>query len=151
MPATTNFLIPNATVFVEIGVFAAVLGVVARFVLPPLQAAMNHRQEEVRTAIETTQQARQLLETAEFEYETKLNDARRQASVIIESGRRVSAHIQAEARQQAKEEHDRIVTQARRYIDRAAAASRDQLQQGARGISTDVVTSAVRVDTPPRL
>ena len=129
MFTSANFLVPNATVLVEIGVFAAVLGVVARFVLPRLRAAMDHRQEEIRSAIEATQRARQLLKTAELDYETRLSDARRQASAIIESARRVGAYLQAEARKQAKEEHDRIVARAQLDIDQATAVARDQLQQ----------------------
>ena len=131
MLATANFLVPNATILVEIGVFAAVLGIVARFVLPHLRAAMDRRQDEIRSSIETARRAEQLLAAAEVEYHAKLTDARRQAGAIIESGRSISDHLQTEARQRGKEEHDRIVARAQWDIDRALAVANDQPRQEA--------------------
>lgn len=142
MLATTNFLVPNATVLVEIAVFAAVLGVVARFVLPHLKAAVDQRQAEIRTSIETSRRAEQLLAAADAEYNAKLDQARREAGAIIETGRRVGAHQEAEGRRRAKEEHDRIVARAQWDIDRALAVARERLHEEA---------NRLQIDEPPSL
>lgn len=137
MLATSNFLVPNATVIVEIAVFAAVLGVVARFILPHLKAAMDQRQEQIRTSIQTSRRAEQLLAAAEGEYNAKLDQARREASAIIETGRSVGAHIEAESRQRAKEEHGRLVARAQWDIDRALAVARERLQDEANRLQVE--------------
>lgn len=148
MLATANFLVPNATVLVEIGVFAGVLGTVARFVLPHLQAAMDRRQEEIRSSIETARRAEKLLAAAETEYHAKLTDARKQAGTIIDSGRSISDQLQTEARQRAKEEHDRIVARAQWDIDRALAVANDQLRQEAARLDVNARPSLDLVEPP---
>ena len=142
MLATSNFLVPNATALVEVVVFVAVLGIVARFVLPHLETVMDRREAEIRTAIETSRRAEQLLAAAEAEYNAKLDQARREASAIIETGRRVGALLEAEGRRGAKEEHDRIVAQAEWDIERALAVARERLHDEA---------SRLQVDEPPPL
>jgi F-type H+-transporting ATPase subunit b len=148
MLATANFLVPNATVLVEIGVFAAVLGILARFVLPHLRAAMDRRQEEIRKSIETARRAEQLLAAAEVEYHAKLTDARRQARAIIDGGRSISDHLQTEARQRAREDHDRIVARAQWDIDRAFAVANDQLRQEAVRLGVKTRPSLDLVEPP---
>lgn len=142
MLATANLLVPNATALVEIAVFAAVLGIVARFVLPPLKAAMDQRQAEIRSSIEAGRRGEHLLAAAEAECNAKLDQARREASAIVETGRSIGAHLEAESRQRAKEEHDRIVARARWDIDRALAVARERLHDEAKRL---------HVDEPPSL
>ncbi len=50
---------------------------------------------------------------------------------IIGAGRSISDHLETEARQRAKEEHDRIVARAQWDIDRVLAVANDQLRQEA--------------------
>jgi len=52
------FLIPNATFFVELMIFLLVLGVVWRYVVPPVKRAMQERQEMIRRQIEESEQTR---------------------------------------------------------------------------------------------
>lgn len=137
MLATANFLVPNATVLVDIAVFAAVLGIVARFVLPTLRAAMDRRQDEIRSSIEKVRRAEQVLAAAEAEHLAMLTDTRGQAAAILESARRVSDHLQREAHQRAKKEHDRIVARAQWDIDRALAVANDELRQEAARLDVD--------------
>ncbi len=58
MIASSNFLIPNATLIVEIVAFLIVLGFLAKYVLPPLNKALEERQEQIRNALEAAERAR---------------------------------------------------------------------------------------------
>ena len=53
-----NFLIPNGTFVVELVIFLVVLGVVAKWILPPLQNVSEARRVRIRTALEEAEQAR---------------------------------------------------------------------------------------------
>ena len=61
------FLLPNATFFVELILFLVIFGVVAKVILPPIQAAMDERARTVRAAQEASDEgqaeAERLVET----------------------------------------------------------------------------------------
>ncbi len=87
-----NFLIPNMTFVVELAAFVIVLGVLWRYVIPPVQQAMTARQEMARKLVRDSEEARQLLEKAQTAYKTALADARREA-----------ARLRAQTEQQRRE------------------------------------------------
>jgi F-type H+-transporting ATPase subunit b len=90
--AAGNFLIPNMTFVVELMAFIIVLGVLWRYVIPPVQQAMNARQETARKLVSDSEEAKRLLEHAQTAYKTALADARREA-----------AQLRAQAEQQRRE------------------------------------------------
>ena len=47
-PMESNFLVPNATFFVELFAFALLLFLLAKYVIPPINRAMTARQEAIR-------------------------------------------------------------------------------------------------------
>ena len=77
--AAGNFLIPNMTFVVELAAFIIVLGVLWRYVIPPVQQAMTVRQEMARKLVSDSEEARRLLERAQAAYEAAMADARHEA------------------------------------------------------------------------
>jgi F-type H+-transporting ATPase subunit b len=77
-----NFLIPNMTFVVELAAFMIVLGVLWRYVIPPVQQAVAARQEIARKLVIDRQEAGQLLEKAQTAYESAMADARREAAQL---------------------------------------------------------------------
>ena len=99
-----NFLIPNMTFVVELAAFLIVLGVLWRYVIPPVQQGMTARQEIARKLVSDRQEAKQLLEKAQTAYETAMAEARHEAAqlrALAEEQRREiveGASTEAEAR-----------------------------------------------------
>jgi F-type H+-transporting ATPase subunit b len=81
-PAAGNFLVPNMTFVVELAAFVIVLGVLRRYVIPPVQEAMTARQEIARKLVSDRQEAQQLLKKAQTAYKTAMADARREAAQL---------------------------------------------------------------------
>ncbi|MGH3941235.1 MAG: F0F1 ATP synthase subunit B [Pseudonocardiaceae bacterium] len=102
------FLIPNATFFIELAIFLAILFVIWRYVIPPIKKAMNERQEMIRGQIEDSEQARQRLQEAQTRYSEALAEARVEAAKIREAARADAQVIKDEMRQQAEQEVARI-------------------------------------------
>jgi F-type H+-transporting ATPase subunit b len=102
-----NFLIPNMTFVVELAAFLIVLGVLWRYVIPPVQQAMTARQETARKLVSDRQEARQLLEKAQAAYKTAMADARREAAQLRaqaeEQRREIVGGASAEAEARAAE------------------------------------------------
>ena len=47
-----NFLVPNATFFAELVAFLIILGILWKYVLPPITRALDDRQEMIRKQAE---------------------------------------------------------------------------------------------------
>jgi F-type H+-transporting ATPase subunit b len=119
---TSNFLIPNGTFFVELGAFALLFFLLARYVIPPINKAMTARQEAIRAEFAEAEEAKQRATSAEDEYKAQLADARKEAARIREEAREQGTGIIAEAKEQAQVEAQRVKEQAQAQI----AAERQQ-------------------------
>jgi F-type H+-transporting ATPase subunit b len=111
-----NFLIPNATIFVEVVLFFIFLGVLSKWVLPPITKALAERQEIIRARLVEAEEAKKSLASAEADYQRALADARHEAARIREEARGQGAELIAAARQRAQEEAQGILDDARRQI-----------------------------------
>ena len=127
--AAGNFLIPNMTFVVELAAFAIVLGVLWRYVIPPVQRAMTARQDIARKLVSDHQEARQLLEKARTAYTTAMADARHEAAQLraqAEERRReivegASAEAEARAAGIISRGQARLVAERRQAIRRLRA------------------------------
>lgn len=130
--AENNFLVPNATILVEAVLFFIFLGVLAKWVLPPITRAVAQRQEAIRARLEEAEEAAQRLASAEADYQKALADARHEVARIREEAREQGAAAIAEAQQRAQEEANGILDEARRQIaaDREAAFARLRAEVG---------------------
>jgi F-type H+-transporting ATPase subunit b len=114
--AESNFLVPNATILVEIVLFFVFLGVLTKWVLPPVTKAIAERQEIVRKRLVEAEEAKKSLASAEADYQQALADARHEAARIREEARERGAAVIAEARERAQTEAQGILDEARRQI-----------------------------------
>jgi F-type H+-transporting ATPase subunit b len=106
---TQNFLVPNATFFVELAAFLLLFYLLARYVIPPINRAMTARQEAIRRQFAELDEAKADARKAEEEFKAQIADARKQAGKIREEAREQGDQIVAEAREQAQVEAKRIV------------------------------------------
>ncbi len=58
MLGSSNFLVPNATFFVELIAFLIVVFVLGKWVLPPIAKAMDQRQGTIRQALTDAEEAK---------------------------------------------------------------------------------------------
>ena len=119
---TSNFLIPNGTFFVELGAFALLFYLLARYVIPPINSAMTARQDSIRAEFAEAEAAQQNANNAGEELKAQLADARKEAGRIRDEAREQGNGIIAEAKEQALVEAQRVKEQAQAQI----AAERQQ-------------------------
>lgn len=140
--AAENFLVPNATMLVELIIFVVILVVLGRYALPRINKALTDRQEAIRRQFEEAEQAKADAEAAEQEYRSQLVEARHEAARIREEAREEGAAIISEMREQAQSESARILKHAHLQID----AERQQVVQQLRGqVGTMATTLASRI------
>jgi F-type H+-transporting ATPase subunit b len=110
--ATSNFLIPNATLIVELIAFLIVLGVIRRYVLPRLRDALDTRAAQIKTQLEAADEAKADAAKADEDRRHELEAARQQAREIVAQANRTAEAAVADARTNAQAEYERIVNSA---------------------------------------
>ena len=150
MLAANNFLVPNATFFVELVAFLLVLGALAKWVLPPLQRSMNERQQTIKDALTNAEQAKVRAEEAEAEYRRVIEEARTQARGMVDDANRHAERLRTEKREQAEQEYDRLVGRARADIDSEARRAAEELRQQVANLTIAVVEKVIGQGLDPQ-
>ncbi|MFC5178418.1 F0F1 ATP synthase subunit B [Nocardioides taihuensis] len=117
VPLESNFLVPNATFFVELAAFALLLWLLARYIIPPINRAMTARQDAIRQQFAELDEAKSEADAAKDEFTSQIAEARHEAARIREEAREQGAAIIAEMREQAQAEKERILESAHAQID----------------------------------
>ena len=94
------FLLPNGTFFIELFVSILLILAIYKWVLPPINKAMEERQEKIRVSLEAADQARADAEAADDERRSVLEQARQQAREIVSTANRTAEQVRTE--QQAR-------------------------------------------------
>jgi F-type H+-transporting ATPase subunit b len=138
----SNFLVPNATFFVELAAFALLFYLLAKYVIPPINRAMTNRQDAIRQEFADLDKARADANAAEAEFKAQIADARHEAARIREEAREQGAQIVSEMREQGESEKARIIDGAHTQI----AAERQQAVASLRAeVGTLATTLAGRI------
>ena len=147
---TQNFLVPNATFFVELAAFLLLFYLLARFVIPPINRAMTRRQEAIRTQFAELDEAKADARAAEEKYKAQTADARKQAGKIREEAKEQGDQIVAEAREQAQVEAKRIVDHGHAQLEaerkQALASLRAEVGTLATNLASRIVGESLEDD-----
>ena len=119
----------NATLLVQIVVFAALWWFTARFVWPPITSALDERSKKIADGLAAADKAKADLQAAEARVEAELKTARASATEVRAGAEKRAAGLLEEARTEAA----RIVAAARAAAEEeatlAAQRARDQLRE----------------------
>uniref|UniRef100_UPI003562F65C F0F1 ATP synthase subunit B n=1 Tax=Nocardioides sp. TaxID=35761 RepID=UPI003562F65C len=139
---TSNFLVPDATFFVELAAFLLLFFLLAKYIIPPINRAMERRQEAIRAEFAELDEAKAEAKGAEEEFKAQIADARKEAARIREEARAQGGAIIAEMREQANAEAARIVEHAHAQV----TAERQQAMTSLRAeVGTLATTLAGRI------
>ncbi len=123
------FLLPNGTFFIELAVSLILIAIIVKKVLPPLNAAMERRQEQIRSSLEAADQAKADAEAADDERRNVLEEARHTAREIVAQANKTAEQVRTDAQAKGQAEYERIVGNAetevglvrQRAVDEAAS------------------------------
>jgi F-type H+-transporting ATPase subunit b len=129
----TNFLLPNGTFFFVLAIFLIVLGVIGKWVVPPISKVLRERDAMVKQTVEDSRKAANQFAAAQDDYEAEMSRARGEASRLRDEARGEGRKILEDMRGRASEEVATMLQQAE-----------EELKQQAEAISADLRAS---VDT----
>ncbi|MEO3761371.1 F0F1 ATP synthase subunit B [Mycobacterium sp. B14F4] len=146
----SNFLIPNGTFFFVLAIFLIVLGVIGKWVVPPISQVLNEREARAKQTTEDTRKAAELRAAAEADYLKVMATARREATNVREEARAEGRKIVEEARTRANAEVSGLLQQANEQLTAQSRALTSDLQSSVDNLAANLASRVLGVDVTTR-
>jgi len=121
----------NATLIIQMLVFAAFVWFTMTFVWPPLTKALEERRDKIADGLAAAERGRRELELAQERVKEELKQVKLDAAEIIEKASRRASLLVDEAKENARVEAERIAKthaeQLTQEVNRAKEALREQV------------------------
>jgi F-type H+-transporting ATPase subunit b len=137
------FLLPNGTFFIELAVSIVLILLIYKYVIPPINKAMEERQEKIRASLEAADQARADAEAADDQRRSVLEEARHQAREIVAQANRTAEHVRTENQSRGESEYERVVASAQADIELARQRAVEESAARLGEIVMDVVERVI--------
>ncbi|WP_094289510.1 F0F1 ATP synthase subunit B [Mycobacterium lehmannii] len=146
----SNFLIPNGTFIFVLLIFLIVLGVIAKWVVPPISRVLHEREAMVFKTAEDNKRATQLRAAADADYRNVMADARREATSVREEARAEGRKIVDDARARANAEVSTLLQQANEQLTQQSRALTTDLQSSVETLAANLASRVLGVDVATR-
>ncbi|WP_167099287.1 F0F1 ATP synthase subunit B [Mycobacterium sp. DL592] len=143
---TSNFLIPNGTFFFVLAIFLIVLGVIGKFVVPPIQKVLGEREAMVVKTTEDNRKAAEQEAAADSDYQKELQAARTEAAGIRDEARAEGRKILDEMRGRASEEAAGTLQDASEQLKLQSDAIAADLRSSVENLSTTLASRVLGVE-----
>jgi F-type H+-transporting ATPase subunit b len=120
------FLLPNGTFFIELVTMVVILLLMTKYILPPLNKALESRQAKIRESLAAADAAKAEAAAAGDERQQLLSAARDQAREIVAAAQSTSDQVKSEAAGRGQAEYDRIIANANAEVDTARQRAIDE-------------------------
>jgi F-type H+-transporting ATPase subunit b len=124
-------------------IFVALLIVVAIFVVPRMNRALDARAEAIEGGLKKAEEAQAAASAARDEYTAQLAEARAEAARIREQARTDGQAILAELKEQAQAESARIVANAQTQIEAERSAALVSLRSEVGSLALDLASGVI--------
>lgn len=146
----SNFLLPNGTFFFVLLIFLTVLGVIAKWVVPPISKVLREREAMVTKTTEDNRRAAELQAAAEADYLRKMAEARRGATGIREEARAEGRKIVEDARVRAGSEVTTLLQQAQEELTAQSRSIAPDLQSSVETLASGLASRVLGVNVTTR-
>jgi len=137
------FLLPNGTFFIELVTVVVILLLMTKYILPPLNKALEARQEKIRESLAAADAAKAEAAAAGDERQHLLATARDQAREIVAAAQATSDQVKAEAAGRGQSEYDRLIANVNAEVDTARQRAIDEASARIGEVVFDLVNQIV--------
>ena len=131
-------------------IFLIVLGVIAKWVVPPISKVLHEREAMVQKTADDNRRAAQLHAAAEADYRKVMAVARREATNVRDEARAEGRKIVDEARARASAEVSTVLQQANEELTQQSLAVTADLQSSVETLASNLASSVLGVDVTTR-
>lgn len=99
-----------------------------KYVWPPIMEALKERQKKIADGLDAADRASRDLDLAQEKAKQELREAKVQAAELIEQANKRSAQIVDEAKEQARDEGERLIVAAKAEIEQESNRAKEALR-----------------------
>ena len=125
-------------------IFALLLVVLGRFAWKPILTALQKREEFIHDSLAQAKKDREEAEARLADYTTKLDKARREATAIVEEGRRDAEVVRRKIHDDANREGTDIIERAKKEIALARDSAVRELYKVSGSLATELAGKIIR-------
>lgn len=125
----------NLTLIVQMLVFAAFVLFTMKLVWPPLEKALQERQDKIADGLSAAERGRKELELAQHRVKDDLKQAKAQAAEIVEKANRHASQLIEEAKEQARHEAQNQLRLAKEQIAQEVSHAKESLRKQVAGLA----------------
>jgi F-type H+-transporting ATPase subunit b len=119
----------NATLLIQMIVFAILVWFTMRFVWPPITAALDERAKKIADGLSAADKAKADLAQANTKVEQQLASAREDAASRLSNAEHLAVQIVEEAKVRAQDEGAKIVAAAKAEAEQESVKAREALRE----------------------
>lgn len=134
----------NATLIVQMIVFAILVWFTMKFIWPPITAALDERARKIADGLSAADKAKAELAQANKRVEEQLSAARTDATQRLADAERLAQSMVEEAKGRANEEGAKIIAAARAEAEQEATKAREALREQVAALAVKGAESILR-------
>ena len=143
---TNNFLIPNGTFFFVLIIFLIVLGVIGKWVVPPVSKVLHERDAMVKQTVEDSRKAADQFSAADEDYQAEMAKARGAASKARDEARAEGRTVLEDMRGRASDEVASALQQADSELKEQALSIQPDLRSSLDNLSETLASRVLGVE-----
>ncbi len=141
-----NFLLPNGTFIFVLLIFLIVLGVITKFVVPPVSKVLHEREVMIAKTNEDTRKSAELSAASQADSLKVMTEARRDASTTRDEARGEGRKIVDEMRARASAEAGQTLQQAHDQLSEQGRETTAELQSSIESLSETLASRVLGLD-----
>jgi F-type H+-transporting ATPase subunit b len=110
-------------------VFIISMVILAKWVFPPIRAALDRRQQAIEESIDAAERTRKEADLLLDEYRERLREAREQAEQIVQRARQAAEVHERDATAEARARREQLMEQTRREIEAETRRAIDDIRR----------------------
>ena|SRR5436190_4824716 len=142
----SNFLVPNGTFFFVLIIFLIVLGVIGKWVVPPISKVLRERDAMVKQTVDDSRKAADQFTAADEDYRAEMAKARGEASKLRDEARAEGRKVLEDMRGRASGEVSSTLQQADLELKEQALAMQSDLRSSVDTLSTTLAGRVLGVE-----
>ena len=124
--------------------FVTLLFLLKKYAWKPILDAVNEREEGIKKALESAEQAKEEMANMNADNEKLLKEARAERDAMLKEAREIKSKLIGDAKDEAKVEADKLMTQAQAAIESEKKTAMAELKNHVAGLSVEIAEKVIR-------
>lgn len=133
-------------VFWTVLTFLVLLFILRKFAWKPILGAVNEREEGIKSALASAENARMEMQNLKADNERILNEARAEREAMLKDAREIKNKMVSDAKDQAQEQANKMIEQAQAAIESEKKSAMVELKNHVAQMSIDIAEKVVRAE-----